>query len=643
VECYLTKAEGVIDTLGPMWRCPGGGGTMLDLRPAPEQASNPLTTIPTGAIIAFYPTTRTIAGATYLGNDFTGNLTVGQRTALRNALSIGTAFTATAFGGIVAEILGAKSDPTNSVRAKPILPNTAGNIEVIIAGVVAFRRAFTGTGDAHWGQIQAVEQADYRSVRTRCLAFASAINGATQGDGSLAARLITGFALANKVTWATAQSTVATVYTQKYLRYLGGLVRKYAAWSIARQQFIPAGLSDEGELPPQTTLTDDFNRADSGTMGTASGGFTWTQYGAGMGIGSNQLITNSLSFGWGRAESDLSSADHTAQLDVINYHTTVDGAVGTAVRYDASSNTSYSALIYSGGSPQLQVYKVVSGSMTQIATGNTTIAPPETAKTGIAGSTITLYQSGVSVLSTTDTSITGNLRTGAFVYAGNNAGHGIFDNFQGDDGAGGGLTDYTLTADFGSYSLTGEAARLLYGHKLTAAQGAYALTGEPAGLKVGRLVAAAQGSYSLTGEAAGLLKGRTLTANFGSYAITGESAGLLAARTMPAAQGSYVLSGQTANLLRGFRIPAGVGSYLFTGEDAGLQATRLLTAARGSYALTGQSATLDAGSRIVRSLRGELFYVPSLSCETHYIPTLDAESDYRPTLSGVTSVEAPSR
>jgi hypothetical protein len=436
VDWYLTKAEGFTGEFGPQWRCPGGGGTMLDLRPASEQGSDPLRATPAGAILAGYPTTRTIAGATYLGNDFAATLTLAQRTALRNALSIGTAFTATSFGAIVAEILGAKSDPTNTVRAKPVLPN-AGNIDVVLGGVLAFRRAFQGTGDAHWGQIQAVEQADYRSVRTRCLAMANAISSATQGDGSFAARLVTGFALANKVTWTTAQSALATIYTQKYLRYLGGLVRKYAAWSIARQQFIPAGLSDEGELPPQTTLTDDFNRADSGTMGTASGGFSWTQYGAGMGVASNQLVTNSLSFGWGRAESDLSSADHTAQLDVISYHTTADGAAAGAVRYDASVNTCYFGLLYSG-SPQYQLWKVVGGIASLLNSGTGTTSPPETVKTGIVGSTITIYQSGASVLSTTDTSITGNLRVGINSYAGNNVGHGAFDNFLGDDGAGGG-------------------------------------------------------------------------------------------------------------------------------------------------------------------------------------------------------------
>jgi hypothetical protein len=544
MEWYLTKAEGFTGAFGPQWRCPGGGGTMLDLRPASEQGSDPLTATPAGAILAGYPAARTIAGATYLGNDFAATLTLAQRTALRNALSIGTAFTATTFGAIVAEILGAKSDPTNSVRAKPVLPNTAGNIEVILAGVVAFRRAFTGTGDAHWGQIQAVEQADYRSVRTRCLAFASAINGATQGDGSLAARLITGFALANKVTWATAQSTLATVYTQKYLRYLGGLVRKYATWSIARQQFIPAGLNDEGELPPQTTLTDDFNRADSGTMGTASGGFSWTQYGAGMGIGSNRLVTNSLSFGWGRAESDLSSADHTAQIDIINFHTTVDGAGSGAVRYDASANTCYFGVVYSG-SPQYQLYKVVSGGATQIASATGTATPPITVKTGAVGSTITIYQSGVSVLSTTDTSITGNLRTGVNTYSGNNVGHGIFDNFQGDDGVGGGTS-----AIAGVTAGCAAAASGLFGRGR--------LTAVTAGDGMGAAGLTGRGRVSMYGSGAGSAMSGVVGRGFAVGASTGTGIASAGVRGRGVLVGSIVGAGSArSSSIRGIGVLAG--------------------------------------------------------------------------------------
>jgi hypothetical protein len=81
-----------------------------------------------------------------------------------------------------------------------------------------------------------------------------------------------------------------------------------------------------------------------------------------------------------------------------------------------------------------------------------------------------------------------------------------------------GGTSYTLTAEQGSYALTGQAAALRAARQLAAAQGAYALTGQTAGLQYGRKVGAAQGSYALTGQAAALRAARQLAALQGAYA-----------------------------------------------------------------------------------------------------------------------------
>lgn len=61
-------------------------------------------------------------------------------------------------------------------------------------------------------------------------------------------------------------------------------------------------------------------------------------------------------------------------------------------------------------------------------------------------------------------------------------------------------SDYTLTADQGSYTLIGSAAL------------------------VDLVMNAGQGSYDLTGQAAGLLMGFPLTAESGSYTLTGQNA-----------------------------------------------------------------------------------------------------------------------
>lgn len=191
--------------------------------------------------------------------------------------------------------------------------------------------------------------------------------------------------------------------------------------------------------------------------------------------------------------------------------------------------------------------------------------------------------------------------------------------------AGGG---FTLTAESGSYTLTGQAAGLLAARTVVAEQGSYALTGQDATLTKSILLLAEQGSYALTGQSAGLFASRqllaeqgayalsgqdatltytpagayTLTANSGSYALAGQDAALLLARTLVAAQGSYALTGQDATLSSGKILLAASGSYTLTGQDAAFRRTYALAAGFGLYTLTGQVATLTYSAGIVAIL-----------------------------------------
>ena len=114
---------------------------------------------------------------------------------------------------------------------------------------------------------------------------------------------------------------------------------------------------------------------------------------------------------------------------------------------------------------------------------------------------------------------------------------------------GGGAT--SLTADEGSFVLTGETAGLTRGLRLSAAEGSFALTGEAAGLTRGLRLVAGEGAFVLTGEAAGLDAGGRLTAAHGVFSLTGEDAALTVEgdRILTASAGSFVLAGQAATLL----------------------------------------------------------------------------------------------
>lgn len=166
--------------------------------------------------------------------------------------------------------------------------------------------------------------------------------------------------------------------------------------------------------------------------------------------------------------------------------------------------------------------------------------------------------------------------------------------------------DYPLSADPGTYSVTGESATLTktlapVSFTLDANAGSYAVTGESASLFKGKTIDASAGSYSLTGESVSLLVARSLSATAGSYALTGETATLTYTPgavnyTLDANAGVYSYSGGTASLTAGLAIAANAGSYSLTGNAASLIVARSVTANGGSYSLTGYSASLTYAS-----------------------------------------------
>lgn len=132
---------------------------------------------------------------------------------------------------------------------------------------------------------------------------------------------------------------------------------------------------------------------------------------------------------------------------------------------------------------------------------------------------------------------------------------------------------YVKPAAAGSYTLTADA-------------GSFTLSGQDATLSKSRILTADAGAFTLTGQDATLARNRFLTADAGSFTLTGQDATLTYA-----AAGSYTLV-------------ADAGSFTLSGQDATLLKTRILTADAGSFTLSGQSATLTwSGEPIVSTPR----------------------------------------
>jgi hypothetical protein len=91
---------------------------------------------------------------------------------------------------------------------------------------------------------------------------------------------------------------------------------------------------------------------------------------------------------------------------------------------------------------------------------------------------------------------------------------------------------YTLTADGGTFAVTGTAAGLRAARTLAASAGTFALTGTDASLEFGRVLGADAGAYVLTGTDATLTYtvpgSYTLDAEGGSVVVTGTAATLTA-------------------------------------------------------------------------------------------------------------------
>lgn len=136
---------------------------------------------------------------------------------------------------------------------------------------------------------------------------------------------------------------------------------------------------------------------------------------------------------------------------------------------------------------------------------------------------------------------------------------------------------YTLTAQSGSYAISGQQATLLRHRSLSAQSGSYSMTGLSASISYVPVASvytltAQSGSYSLTGLPAQLSKHRNLIASSGSYVYTGFSAvisrtTLTPVYTLTALSGSYNIGGQTATILKHRTLSASTGAYVYTGQS----------------------------------------------------------------------------
>ena len=92
-------------------------------------------------------------------------------------------------------------------------------------------------------------------------------------------------------------------------------------------------------------------------------------------------------------------------------------------------------------------------------------------------------------------------------------------------------------------------------YTLTADAGSFALTGQDAGLHVSRLLATDAASFALAGQNVSLRRVFTLTADAGGFVLSGQDAGLRASRLLATGDGSFVFSGQAVTIITAQPVP----------------------------------------------------------------------------------------
>lgn len=186
-----------------------------------------------------------------------------------------------------------------------------------------------------------------------------------------------------------------------------------------------------------------------------------------------------------------------------------------------------------------------------------------------------------------------------------------------------GVTNYTMTADAGSYAVTGTAASLEFGGVVAADAASYTVTGTAANLEHHSVVNAEAGTYTVTGADAGLTAAVSMAADGASYTVTGASASLEYGPAIDAEAGAYTVTGADVTLTysAGYDLAADAGSYTITGTDANFDL--IVLGDPGVYTITGSDATLtytaghditaDAGSYTVTGSDATLTYGASYS------------------------------
>ena len=283
---------------------------------------------------------------------------------------------------ILWEIYTVDASPDGSAGPKPILPNHNGVISLRLGGhgTIKDERLRAGSHPA-WPKVQEVLRQVYRETRQKVL------------DGNFPA--------------------------DTHRKVLGNWLNKYS--TDDHTLFIPNDLPNEEPIDPSTTITDDFNRTDSGDLGG-----NWTIHNAGFEIISNQAETTSSAEVQYTASS-LSSDDHFCQVTAVNHNS--DDRYSCRARMIDNDDAYFVEFRPEAGTDLRRIRKEISTTQTTLCTSNAEWSAGAVFNMETDGSAMEAFEDSVSICTATDTDLTGQLQCGLK----SNASGSQFDDFECSD------------------------------------------------------------------------------------------------------------------------------------------------------------------------------------------------------------------
>ncbi len=180
-----------------------------------------------------------------------------------------------------------------------------------------------------------------------------------------------------------------------------------------------------------TAPSDDFNRAN-GSLGAS-----WTAVSDGALKISSQAVVGTSATAGGIRTAETYTNDQLSQIQLTSTQLSGGQWVGPTVRtQNGGQNTYLGIYFWNSGSPQLRLYKRISGTWIQLGSSYNSgaLTAGTTLQLSASGSTISFLQNGVSRITATDTSLTGGA-PGIMTY-----GKAKADNWVGGGSTGSGST-----------------------------------------------------------------------------------------------------------------------------------------------------------------------------------------------------------